>query len=174
MEDQFYTIDKIAEILGMHHKTIRKFITEGKLAASKVGKQWRISEHDLSIFMEKNNVNTSDKKINEESNIDFVTNGEVKDNLQQRINVSTVVDINDIDKEEYFRISNTLIAVMNCKDSKMGKSTINMKYDEKVSRLRVLLWGNISFIEEMLSTISMLVERNNLSDHKKADYKESE
>ncbi len=24
MEDQFYTIDKIAEILGMHHKTIKK------------------------------------------------------------------------------------------------------------------------------------------------------
>lgn len=172
MEDQFYTINKIAEILGMHHKTIRKFITEGKLPASKVGKQWRISEHDLSIFMEKNNVNTSDKKISEESNIDFVTNGEVKDNIQQRINVSTVVDINDMDKEEYFRISNTLIAVMNCKDSKMGKSTINMKYDEKVRRLRVLLWGNISFIEEMLSTISMLLGRNNLSDHKKIDYKE--
>ena len=60
MVNQFYTIDKIAEILGMHHKTIRKFITEGKLAASKVGKQWRISGHDLSIFMEKNNVNINE------------------------------------------------------------------------------------------------------------------
>lgn len=159
MENQFYTIDKIAEILGLHHKTIRKFITEGKLAASKVGKQWRISGHDLSVFMEKNNVNISDEKISEESNIDFVTNGEVKDNIKQKVNVSTVVDINDVDKEEYFRISNTLIALMNCKDSKMGKSTINMKYDEKVNRLRVLLWGNVSFIEEMLSSISMLVEK---------------
>jgi len=162
MDNEFYTIDKIAEILGMHHKTIRKFITEGKLAASKVGKQWRISSHDLSVFMEKNNVNLSDKKISEESNIDFVTNGEVKDTVKQKVNVSTVVDINDVDKEEYFRISNTLIAVMNCKDSKMGKSTINMKYDEKVNRLRVLLWGNVSFIEEMLSAISMLVEQTNL------------
>lgn len=162
MENQFYTIDKIAEILGMHHKTIRKFITEGKLAASKVGKQWRISGHDLSVFMEKNNVNISDEKISEESNIDFVTNGEVKDNIKQKVNVSTVVDINDVDKEEYFRISNTLIALMNCKDSKMGKSTINMKYDEKVSRLKVLLWGNVSFIEEILSVISMLVEQTDL------------
>lgn len=162
MDNEFYTIDKIAEILGMHHKTIRKFITEGKLSASKVGKQWRISGHDLSVFMEKNNVNLSDKKISEESNIDFITNGEVKDTIKQKVNVSTVVDINDVDKEEYFRISNTLIALMNCKDSKMGKSTINMKYDEKVSRLRVLLWGNVSFIEEMLSSISMLLEQTNL------------
>ena len=161
MEDQFYTIDKIAEILGMHHKTIRKFITEGKLGANKVGKQWRISGHDLSVFMEKNNVSINNKKISEESNIDFVTNEEVKDTIKQKVNVSTVVDINDVDKEEYFRISNTLIALMNCKDSKMGKSTINIKYDEKVNRLRVLLWGNVSFIEGMLSSISMLVEQTN-------------
>jgi DNA binding domain, excisionase family len=162
MENQFYTIDKIAEILGMHHKTIRKFITEGKLAASKVGKQWRISGHDLSLFMEKNNVNINDKNTVEESNIDFLTNGEVKENEKQKVNVSTVVDINDVNKEEYFRISNTLIAIMNCKDPKMGKSTINMKYDEKENRLRVLLWGTISFIEEMLKSISMLVDQRDL------------
>lgn len=162
MENQFYTIDKIAEILGMHHKTIRKFITEGKLAASKVGKQWRISGHDLSLFMEKNNVNINDKNITEESNIDFITNGEVKATEKRKITVSTVVDINDVDKDEYFRISNTLIAVMNCKDPKMGKSTINMKYDEKENRLRVLLWGTVSFIEEMLKSISMLVEQRDL------------
>ncbi|ABR35748.1 MULTISPECIES: helix-turn-helix domain-containing protein [Clostridium] len=162
MENQFYTIDKVAEILGMHHKTIRKFITEGKLAASKVGKQWRISGHDLSLFMEKNNVNINNKKTSDESSIDFLTNGEVKEAEKQKINVSTVVDINDVDKEQYFRISNTLIAVMNCKDPKMGKSTINMKYDEKENRLRVLLWGNVSFIEEMLKSISMLVEQTNI------------
>jgi excisionase family DNA binding protein len=158
MENQFYTIDKIAEILGMHHKTIRKFITDGKLAASKVGKQWRISGHDLSLFIEKNNVNINDKNIAEESNIDFFTNGEVKETINQKVNVSTVVDINDVDKEEYFRVSNTLIAVMNCKDSKMGKSTINMKYNEKENRLKILLWGSVSFIEGMLDSISMLVE----------------
>ncbi|EKQ57982.1 MULTISPECIES: helix-turn-helix domain-containing protein [unclassified Clostridium] len=162
MENQFYTIDKIAEILGMHHKTIRKFITEGKLPASKVGKQWRISGHDLSLFMEKNNVNINEKKISEESSIDFVINGEVEEIEKQKVNVSTVVDISEVDKEEYFRISNTLIALMNCKDSKMKKSTINMKYDEKEKRLKVLLWGNVSFVEEMLSSISMLVEQTNL------------
>ncbi|MBY6795587.1 helix-turn-helix domain-containing protein [Clostridium botulinum] len=162
MEDQFYTIDKIAKILGMHHKTIRKFITEGKLGASKVGKQWRISGHDLSVFMEKNNVNIKNKKTNEEPSIDFATNGEVENTAGQRINVSTVVDINDIDKDEYIRISNTLIAIMNCKDPKMGKATINMKYDEKESRLRVILWGRIKFIEGMLSSISVLVEQTDL------------
>ncbi|MFL0266994.1 helix-turn-helix domain-containing protein [Candidatus Clostridium radicumherbarum] len=162
MENQFYTIDKIAEILGMHHKTIRKFITEGKLGATKVGKQWRISGHDLSVFIEKNNCTINEKKVSKESNIDFAINEEEKDIVNQKINISTVVDINDVDKDEYMRISNTLIALMNCKDSKMGKAKINMKYEYKEERLRVILWGKLEFIEGMLSSISMLVEQTNL------------
>lgn len=158
MEEQFYTIDKVAEILGLHHKTIRKFITEGKLGANKVGKQWRISGHDLSVFMEKNNVSVKDK----ESNIDYTANEEAEDTVEQKINVSSVVDINDVCMEEYNRISNTLIAIMNCKDPEMGKSTISMKYDDKILRLRVMLWGRIKFIEEILSLISVLVEQKDL------------
>lgn len=48
-------------MLGMHHKTIRKFINGGKIRANKVGKQWRISSLDLSLFMEDNNVSVKSK-----------------------------------------------------------------------------------------------------------------
>jgi excisionase family DNA binding protein len=162
MEGKFYTIDQVAEMLGMHHKTIRKFITEGKLGASKVGKQWRISGHDLSIFIEKNNVNIKDKKINHEQDIDFSTNEEGETPIKEKINVSTVVDINEIGTEEFMRISNTLIAIANCKDPETGNSTITMKYFEKENRLRVMLWGRLKFTEVMLGSISLLVEQTNL------------
>lgn len=156
MGEKFYTINQVAEILDMHHKTIRKFITEGKLGASKVGKQWRISDYDLSSFMENNNV-----KIDKEKNFDFSTNETSSNIVKTRINVSTVIDINEIDKDQYMRISNTLIAIMNCKDPEMQNSTINMKYYEKENRLKVLLWGQVKFIEEMLSSISLLVDSTN-------------
>lgn len=158
MENKFYTIDQIAELLGMHHKTIRKFITEGKLRAGKVGKQWRISGHDLSVFMEQNNVRMGDKKAEEALNVDYVAGGEGVEATQQQINVSTVVDISETEKDEYIRISNTLIAIANCKNTEIGKSTIQVKYDEKDKRVRVILWGSVKFIENMLSSISMLVE----------------
>jgi hypothetical protein len=44
----------------------------------------------------------------------------------------------------------------------MGKAKINMKYEYKENRLRVILWGKLEFIEGMLSSISMLVEQTNL------------
>lgn len=162
MENKFYTIDQVAEMLEMHHKTIRKFITEGKLVANKVGKQWRISGHDLSLFLEKNDEKFDAKKINEEQSVSFSTTSENVEIAESKINVSTVVDINEIDMDEYMRISNMLLAVMNCKDSEMKKSTLNMKYNKEEKRLRIMLWGSVKFIENMLSTISILVETNDL------------
>ncbi|RII34839.1 DNA-binding protein [Clostridium chromiireducens] len=162
MEEKFYTIDQIAEKLGMHHKTIRKFITEGKLRANKVGKQWRISGHDLSLFMENNNVNVSNKNEVENEKMEFST-GEVDIKSRiNKINVSTVIDINEVAIEEYMRISNTLIAIMNSKDSKMSNSTINMKYYPKERNLKVMLWGDAEFTKEMLDLISILTQSNDM------------
>lgn len=154
MEEKFYTINEVAELLDMHHKTIRKFITEGSLKANKVGKQWRISEQDLNSFMKVN----KDKNVDEEQKIEFSISEASTNVKKARINVSTVIDIEEINKEQYMRISNMLIAIMNCKDDEMNNSTINMKYYEKENKLKVLLWGQVKFIEEMLSTVSMLIE----------------
>ena len=52
MEEKFYSVDDISVMLGIHPKTTRRYITEGKLRAAKLGKQYRISGHDLSMFLE--------------------------------------------------------------------------------------------------------------------------
>lgn len=158
MKDKFYTIDQVARILGMHHKTIRKFIKEGKLSANKVGKQWRISDKDLNVFMD--NPSNEEMKVDEEMKIstDEINSAAVR----PKINISTVVEINEIGKEQYTRISNTLIAVMNCKDSSLANSTINMKYYEKENKLRIMLWGTMKFTTEMMSIVSTLTEDDDL------------
>jgi excisionase family DNA binding protein len=52
MNISYYTVDQIAELLHIHPKTIQRYIREGKLPASKIGKSWRVSGHDLSRFAE--------------------------------------------------------------------------------------------------------------------------
>lgn len=162
MEEKFYTIDQIAEILGMHHKTIRKFITEGKLRANKVGKQWRISGHDLSLFMEDNNVNIRKNNKSESENIEFSNSNLDSNDKTSKINISTVIDINEIDMDEHRRISNTLLALMNSKDSKMSNSTINIKYYKNNKNLKIMLWGDLEFTKEMLDFISTITDTNSL------------
>ncbi|MER0284381.1 helix-turn-helix domain-containing protein [Clostridioides difficile] len=150
MDEKFYTIDQVAEILEMHHKTIRKFIKDEKLKANKVGKQWRISKEDLDRFM--------DVKSDENNGLEFKLNSYRELGCIPKVNVSTVVDINSISNNEYSRLSNLLLALVNNPTSMSSGSTINLKYNENENRLRVMLWGDIKFIEDMLGSISILIE----------------
>lgn len=160
MEERFYTIDQVAQILGMHHKTIRKFISDSKLNANKVGKQWRIAKQDLDAFMEinNNNGNSIDKNTYKESGIEFTVDKSNPTNKFSKVNVSTVIDINEVDREEYERLSSLLLAIMNSSDARINRSTMNLKYTENENKLRVMLWGNIKFTEELLDSISILTQ----------------
>ncbi len=48
----YYTVDQVAELLNLHPKTLQRYIREGKLKATKLGKSYRITGHDLSVFTE--------------------------------------------------------------------------------------------------------------------------
>lgn len=50
-EENFYTIQEVADKLGYHHNTIRKAIKSGKLKAIKMEKEWRITESSLKDFL---------------------------------------------------------------------------------------------------------------------------
>ena len=158
MEDKFYTINEAAQRLSLHHKTVRKFISEGRLHATRAGKQWRITHADLAAFM----ANHSNERENEVQGEDFNTlsvKGEkLPESRKQRIHVSTVIEIESVDKEQSMRITNTLIALMNSRDPEIYHATLHAKYQEEGNRLKILLWGPLKFTEEMLDYISRITD----------------
>lgn len=160
MESKFYTIDQVAEILDIHHKTIRKFIKEGKLKANKFGKQWRISQEDLDAFTKAQNPVVINKDADYEEEIE-VLNNHSETEIINSIKVSSVVDLENINEESYLRISNMLLAMMNCKDNRIQGHNINMKYSKNTNRLRIMIWADIDETKELLDVISMLVEDKN-------------
>lgn len=137
MQDKFYTVDEISNILGMHHKTIQRYIREGKLRAVKVGKAWRISGHDLSRFMESN------KKFSDD-----------KAGAEKRILVTSVVDIDVDDMDEAMSISNMLTASLNSKPSEYGRSSMSVQFLDSLSKLRIMLTGSAEFMETMMSFLT--------------------
>lgn len=144
MDNKYYSVEQISHMLGFHPKTIRRYINEGKLRANKVGKQYRISGHDLSVLVEGFGLDISD------------LNGQIANNTSNSITVSAVVDISVHDKDEADRISNTLIAAMNNKDPAYGKSTLNVQRINNGQKIRVMLWGTLFFVETVLGCISVL------------------
>src|SRR3954468_23463852 len=50
MTTQMYSVDEVAELLGLHVKTVRSYVRDGRLSAVRIGKQYRIARPDLEAF----------------------------------------------------------------------------------------------------------------------------
>ena len=63
MENQkFYSVEKVAEILDVSVRTVRRLISDGDLEAIKVRKSVRVSDEHLDIYVNKNNRKYIQKK----------------------------------------------------------------------------------------------------------------
>lgn len=47
LEKPYYSINEAAEVLGVHPNTIRNRIKDGRLAAGRIGWDWRISKEAI-------------------------------------------------------------------------------------------------------------------------------
>ena len=47
-----YTLVEVAEILKVTRRTIYNYIKQGKIPATKVGHQWRVTEQALKEFLQ--------------------------------------------------------------------------------------------------------------------------
>ncbi len=53
MHDRILTSEQVAEILQVHPFTVLKYIKQGKLKGSKLGRMYRIRESDVEQFLNK-------------------------------------------------------------------------------------------------------------------------
>lgn len=144
MTKDYYTVEQISNMLNIHPKTIQRYIREGKLRATKIGKGWRVTGHDLCAFTESNNYE-----------------GPAKENRPvHSVIASSVIDIITDRKEDAIRIINTLTASLNAKPSEYGQSSMQTQYIERENMVRVTLWGEIRFMAIMMDTITALTEQN--------------
>lgn len=144
MYKEYYTVEQISDLLDIHPKTIQRYIREGKLRASKIGKSWRITGHDLSNFTE---TDSNKAPVVESQQI-------------RKIIASSVIDIVTDGKEDAIRILNMLTASLNAKPSEYGQSSMQSQYIERENMVRVTLWGEIHFMATMMDTITALTEQN--------------
>lgn len=57
MEEKYYTINEVAELLKVAYLTVYRWIRGGKLKAVKIQKQYRIRQSDLNEFIKIYNTN---------------------------------------------------------------------------------------------------------------------
>lgn len=147
MEQKFYSVEEIARFLDLHPKTVRRFIREGKIKARKIGRAWRIHRDDLREYA---HGELADNR--EESGFSPDTG------LQERTSVSAVIEIQEGSPEEASRISNSLIAMLNCKDPSWGKSRYDFIYNPETKKARFILYGSPRFLRDVLEAFEVFAD----------------
>ena len=145
MNEFYYNVEQIAQMLSIHPKTIQRYIREGKLRATKIGKSWRVSGHDLSRFTEGANIASDESTVGHSA--------------KERTRASSVIDISVIGKDEAIRIINSLTAAMNVKPLEYGQASMHTQFLEIDNTVRITLWGNIQFMSSILNAIEVFTEQ---------------
>jgi excisionase family DNA binding protein len=148
MERYLYTIEKVAELLDVHKKTILRYIKEGKLKANKVGGSWRIHGNDLTSFVGAKDLPDAGLSHRQKTKADITPEPWV----------SAVVHAENKDRDEFIRISNALIAIKSGADDQDRRCRIDAFYFEEELKIQILIWGTLDFTGRILKILEELLK----------------
>ncbi len=148
MQEHYYSVKQITRLLALHPKTVQRYIREGKLHATKIGKSWRVSGHALSRF-------TEERQTQEAAS--------AQRPARERVKASAVLDLAATDDEAQ-RIISHLSAAMQGKPPELGQASMAGQYNAAEGTVRVTLWGSLAFLQCALDTLQLYMERENAQD----------
>jgi len=154
MEKLLYTVDEVSEILGLHVKTVQKFIREGRIEGQKIGRAWKVHRDALRDYTH-NELTEGGWNSRESADI---SNDRISPE-SPRVSVSAVIELRQASSAEASRISNTLIAVLNGKDPAWGSSRYDFIHDPETGTARFILYGTPIFISSIMGMLEPLLEQ---------------
>jgi excisionase family DNA binding protein len=135
---ELYTVERAATLLDLHIKTVRGYVRDGRLKATRVGKSYRIAKADLEAFV----------------------GGPVEPTpvrRERRVDVSTVVQIDALSQDMASRITTTITAAAGAPGDG-ERLHIQALYNEEHASMKIILTGGVGRIAETLKLIEILVQ----------------
>jgi excisionase family DNA binding protein len=142
MFPEMYSVEQVAEILGLHVRTVRNYVREGRLKAVRIGKQYRIAREDLATMAGR----------------DTPTAGIEAPENPRSIEVSSIIEVEPIDREAVLRLANRLVATTKNRRHEDQALRLETVYDDRRERLKVILNGSITTVGSFLGLISAYLE----------------
>ena len=137
MQKDLYSITEVAELLGLHVKTVRNYVRDGRLNSTRIGKQYRISRTDLENFTGTSISPTSTLRV------------------PRALEVSSTVQIESINPTDSSRISNALVAAAKGNQEEQPLRVDALYYPDK-DRLKVFITGSVDATTVILKMVKHL------------------
>ncbi|MEV5596654.1 helix-turn-helix domain-containing protein [Streptomyces sp. NPDC052496] len=128
MNDRLYSVDQVAELLGLHVRTVRNYVRDGRLAAVRIGKQYRIAHEDLEAFTGRP--------------VPAAGAGEAAEG-RRHSEVSSIVEIDAVDARTADRLSTLLTSSAAHRGHDDRPLRIQTVYDPERGRMKVVILGGL-------------------------------
>jgi excisionase family DNA binding protein len=141
MGTDLFSVEQVAELLDLHVRTVRAYVREGRLKATRIGKQYRIARADLEALL--------GRPVSEPTTV----------SRTRHVDVSTIVDIDVVSPDQAMRIANGLVAAANM-NARTGQERLRLdtSYDEERARLKLVVMGDLAPVMAILEMVAQYTE----------------
>ena len=115
-----YSVEQVAAQLGLHVRTVRNYLRDGRLKGVRIGKQYRIARADLEALTGHRAADPATR------------NGAPP----REVEVSSIVEVGAIDFDAASRVTNSLLAAAKGRSDGDAPLRIDTIYDRERERLK--------------------------------------
>ena len=131
-----FSVEQVAERLGLHVRTVRRYVREGRLRARRIGKQYRIARADYEVFTE----GTADGAP-----------GDADRALA--IDASSILTVEPIGRDRADALLQVLLAAAAARAAGEEPMRVHTAYDAARRRLKIVALGGLAASAELLRTV---------------------
>lgn len=146
MAQQLYSVDQVAERLGLHVRTVRNYVRDGRLKAVRIGKQYRIAQADLDALIGRPAAPPARDEAVDAARDD------------RHVEVSTIVQIDAISPAAAGRLANTLLGGLGGRRDDDQQLRVETVYDEERARMKIIVLGGLDTSATLLKLVGALLE----------------
>ena len=137
-----YSVEQVAGLLGLHVRTVRNYVREGRLKAVRIGKQYRIAREDLEAMTGRSASALEPEPIRR----------------NRHVEVSSIVEIDAVSPDTANRVTSLLGGAHNARRSGDEPLRIESIYDAERARMKIILVGGMDTNASYFKIISAVLD----------------
>ncbi|MET7836739.1 helix-turn-helix domain-containing protein [Micromonospora sediminicola] len=139
MGNDMYSVEQVAELLGLHVRTVRGYIRAGRLRAVRIGKQYRIARADL----------------------DALTGRPASPATVAAAEVSSIVQLDGVDRTAADRLATLVLAGVNTHHDPDRPLRVQTVHDEERHRMKIVILGDVAATADLLRLVDAVLGGDN-------------
>ncbi|MFG2052456.1 helix-turn-helix domain-containing protein [Micromonospora sp. NPDC048930] len=134
MGNDMYSVEQVAELLGLHVRTVRGYIRAGRLPAVRIGKQYRIARADLDALT-----------------------GRPAPAAPPALEVSSIAQVDGVDRATADRLATLVLAAANTHPDPARPLRVQTVHDEEHHRMKIVILGDAAATADLLHLLDAVL-----------------